>query len=442
MKKEDKTFIRIIRYFLILFLLALSFFLGIYFSKRNEIISDLAKNQTINIGKVLGKYGGISSERVAKDIEFKEFWEVWDILKDQYVDHNEITDKKLFYGALRGMVASLGDPYTVFMDPKVAKDFSDDLAGTFEGIGAEIGIKNDILTIIAPLPEMPAEKAGLMAGDQILKIDQESTLGISVDEAVRKIRGEKGTDVTLSIARKGADEIIDIVVTRGAIIVKSVYTKMRDDNIFVIEVSNFNNDTEELFNNAVREAIDANPEGIILDLRNNPGGYLETSIEMASEWIEDGIVVTEQYTKDRKTEHLARGRARLHEYRTVVLVNQGSASASEIVSGALKDYGLARIVGEKTFGKGSVQVLSELEDGSSIKITVAKWLTPSGHNINKEGIEPDIKVEYTLENYNNNEDPQLDKAIDVINNWDEYGEKIKEMEKAKKASSTEDVKKD
>lgn len=435
MEKGNKIFWKVIKYFLILFLLFLSFSLGAYLNERNKVISGLVDEQSVNIGNVLGKYGGIPEGKIT-DVDFDEFWEVWDTLKEQYVDQEEVTDKKLFYGALRGMVASLGDPYTVFMNPKVAKDFSDDLAGTFEGIGAEIGIKNDILTIIAPLPDTPAEKAGLMSGDQVLKIDGESTMGIYIDDAVRKIRGEKGTDVTLSIARKGLDEAIDIVVTRGAIIVKSVYTHMRDDGIFVIEISNFNDDTEKLFKDAVKEAIENDPKGIILDLRNNPGGYLETAIEVASEWIEDGVVVTEKYTEDKKTEHLARGRARLNGYKTVVLVNQGSASASEIVSGALKDYNVAKIVGKQTFGKGSVQTLSNLSDGSSIKITVAKWLTPSGHCINKEGIDPDIDVDLTLENYNNNEDPQLDKAVDVINKWDEYDQEIKILKEKKEASST------
>lgn len=448
MEQNKKIFLKFVKYFLILFLLFLSFSFGAYFKERNKIFADLVEKQSVNFGNVLGKYGMIPEGKIVQDVDFKEFWEVWDTLKENYVDQGEVTDKKIFYGALRGMVASLGDPYTVFMSPKIAKDFSDDLAGTFEGIGAEIGIKNDILTVIAPLPDMPAEKAGLMAGDMILKIDGESTAGIYIDDAVRKIRGEKGTEVVLSIARKGVDEIIDIPIIRGAIMVKSVYTHMRDDGIFVIEISNFNNDTEDLFNQAVREAIKLNPKGIILDLRNNPGGYLETAIEVASEWIEDGIIVTEKYTDDKKTDHLARGRARLKSYKTVVLVNGGSASASEIVSGALKDYGMARIVGEQTFGKGSVQTLVDLEDGSSLKITVAKWLTPSGLNINKEGISPQIKVELSLEDFNNNLDPQMDKAVDVILDWDKYGEEIKKAEEEKnnkinsKSASSSDEKKD
>ncbi|MFA6988441.1 MAG: S41 family peptidase [Candidatus Gastranaerophilaceae bacterium] len=313
----------------------------------------------------------------------------------------------MFYGAVRGMVASLGDPYTVFMDPKISEEFSNDLAGTFEGIGAEIGIKDDVLTIIAPLADMPAEKAGLLAGDKVLEIDTVSTAGIAIDEAINKIRGPKDTEVKLLIAREG------VVVKRDKIVIKSVTTEKKDD-IFIVRISSFNDDTEKLFNEAVVKIIEANPKGIILDLRNNPGGYLDTAIEVSSEWIEEGLVVIEKYSEEKKIEHLARGRARLSGFPTVVLVNQGSASASEIVAGALQDYKFAQIVGKKTFGKGSVQTLTNLEDGSSIKITVAKWLTPLGRSINDEGIEPNEDVEFKIEDYEAGKDPQLDKALEIL----------------------------
>jgi carboxyl-terminal processing protease len=394
-----------------------SFEAGLFIASRSEIIPKIVSQEVVYMGKVLGKYSQVKSSIIAQDIDFDLFWDVWDTLEENYVDQEELNEKKMFYGALRGLVASLDDPYTVFMDPKVAQDFSDDLAGTFEGIGAEIGIKNDILTIIAPLPDMPAEKAGLKAGDKVYAIDGESTAGISVDEAVNKIRGPKGTEVVLSISRNGLDGLKDIAITRGKIIVKSIRTEFKEeDNIFIIRITNFNNDTENLFNQAVREALEINPRGIILDLRNNPGGYLDTAIEIASEWVEEGPIVTEKYSEEKKIEHLARGRARLKYYPTVVLVNQGSASASEIVSGALQDNDKATIVGLKTFGKGSVQTLTNLKDGSSIKITVAKWLTPSGRSINDEGIEPDIEVDLTPEDYNANRDPQMEKALLILEN--------------------------
>jgi len=427
--RKNKGWRNFFRVGLILILLAVSFAAGMYISGRNELTGKLAYNEAVYLGQVLGKYSQPPGEKLSEDIDFNLFWKVWDTLNDMYVGQEELQDKKLFYGALRGMVASLGDPYTVFMDPKITMEFENDLARTFEGIGAEIGIRNDILTVIAPLAGTPADKAGLLAGDKILAIDGESTAGIGVDEAVNKIRGPKGTEVTLTIGRED-DDIKDIIIARGTIIVKSVNTDRANingqsatgdedqaeipDNIFIVEISNFNNDTLQLFNQAVNDILETNPAGIILDLRNNPGGYLDTAVEVASEWIEEGIVVTEQFSDGNKNEYLARGRARLKDYPTIVLVNQGSASASEIVAGALQDYKLATIVGKKTFGKGSVQSLEEFFDGSSLKVTVAEWLTPLSRSINKEGIMPDIEIDRTAEDYNNNEDPQKDKALEIL----------------------------
>ncbi len=424
---------KIVLFVLVLFLLSISFDAGLYFGKDNKF-DGVINEESVYLGKLLNKYSQVLPGKISKDVDFNLFWEVWDTINEQYVDKDKLNEKKMFYGALRGLVSSLGDPYSVFMDPKVAQDFSNDLAGTFEGIGAEIGIKNDILTIIAPLPDMPAETAGLKAGDKVYEIDGESTAGISIDEAVNKIRGPKGTEVTLSISRDGLDGLKDITIMRNKIIVKSVKTELKKDNIFVITITNFNDDTESLFNDAVNKANKLNPRAIILDLRNNPGGYLDTAIEVASEWIEDGIIVTERFNDEKKTEHLARSRARLKDYPTIVLVNQGSASASEIVSGALQDYHKALVIGMKTFGKGSVQALTELEDGSSIKITVAKWLTPSGRSINDEGIMPDEEIDLTEEDYKADKDPQMDRAIEILSgdNFDDYNKAIEEAGKKAK----------
>jgi carboxyl-terminal processing protease len=244
--------------------------------------------------------------------------------------------------------------------------------------------------------------------------------------------------VKLSIFREGFQNVEDKTITRDVITVKSVTLNMRDDGLAVIKISNFNDDTQELFNDSVREALGANAKGIILDLRNNPGGYLETAIEMASEWVEEGVIVTEKYGEEnRKQDHLARGRARLKDFNTVVLVNQGSASASEIVSGALQDDDKAVILGMKTFGKGSVQTVTDLTDGSSIKITVAKWLTPKGRSISDEGIDPDIKVDLTADDYNKNKDPQLDRAVELLQSDDFNVIKIRQ-ENIQPASSTEE----
>jgi len=414
MPHKHKTIKKVVLVLIVLVLMWLSFGTGIYFTGRNEVLKNLAQEESVFIGKILGKYSEVKDGRLAQDIDFDLFWDVWDSIDEQYVDKENINEKELFYGAIRGMVSAVGDPYTVFMNPRISKDFSNDLAGTFEGIGAEIGIKNDVLTIIAPLPDMPAEKAGLRPGDKVLAINDESTAGITIDEAVNKIRGPKDTEVKLSIHRDEANGIQEIIVKRGKIIVKSVRTEHRADDIFVIKITNFNEDTQELFNKAVREVIEKDPSGIILDLRSNPGGFLDTAIEVASEWIENDVIVSEKSSEELLNEHLSRGRPRLKDYKTVILVNQGSASASEIVSGALQDYDKAVVVGKKTFGKGSVQTLNKFKDGSSIKITVAKWLTPKGRSINDEGIAPDHIVHLSLEEYNANKDPQMEVAVKIL----------------------------
>ena len=413
-RSKSKIFKRIAVTVLILILAIICFGAGMYIVQKNEIAKELARQEVVFAGKILGKYSQTPEGKLTQDIDFNLFWDVWDVLHKEYVDQGQLNEKEMFYGALRGLVASLADPYTIFMNPKVAQEFADDLAGTFEGIGAEIGIRDDILTIIAPLTDMPAEKAGMRAGDKVYAINGESTAGISIDEAVRKIRGHKGTEVILTISRNGLDSVKDITIIRGVIIVKSVKTELRDDNIFVVKITNFNDDTRNLFNKAAQEAVKMNPRGIILDLRNNPGGYLDTAIEVASEWVEDGIIVIEKFSEEKQNEYLARGRARLKNYQTVVLVNQGSASASEITAGALQDYGEAAIIGMQTFGKGSVQTVVNLDDGSSVKITVAKWLTPNGNCINEHGITPDEEVDLTIEDYNEGVDPQMDRAVEIL----------------------------
>ncbi|MBA3047558.1 S41 family peptidase [Candidatus Falkowbacteria bacterium] len=413
---------------LILVLMAVCFGSGMYITRKSETVKNLADQELVLLGKVLGKYSQSPEDKLSQDVDFNLFWEVWDILEKEFVDRDKLSEKEMFYGAVRGMVSSLGDPYTVFMNPIIAREFAEDLAGTFEGIGAEIGIRDEILTIIAPLSDMPAEKAGLRAGDKVYAIDGESTMNISIDEAVNKIRGPKGTEVVLTISRNGMEKAKDVAITRGVIIVKSVKTEIlnnninadgntisnNNDNVYIIKITNFNDDTLNLFNEAVREIIAKNPSGIILDLRNNPGGYLETAIEVSSEWIEEAVVVAEQFSEEKKLEYLSRGRARLKDYPTIVLVNQGSASASEIVAGALQDYGKAKIVGMQTFGKGSVQALQKLKDGSSVKITVAKWLTPKGNCINEEGITPDEEIDLTIEDYEAGNDPQMDRAVEIL----------------------------
>jgi len=385
-----------------LFLGGLLFALGFYFglNKKVDTFRSIA-------------YSG-EGEVVEEDrLDFNLYWEVWDNVKTNYVDKNKIQDKDLFYGSLKGIAESTGDPYTIFMNPAETKEFTDDLAGTFEGIGAEIGLRNDIITVIAPLDDTPAQKAGLRPGDKIYAVNDEPTIGLSVTEVVRKIRGEKGSSVKLTVIR-GNEKPFDVEIIRGLIVVKSIKTEMRADGIYVLRISSFNDDTESLFRQAVDDILSKKPKAIILDLRNNPGGYLDTAINMASEWIEEGPIVAEQLNNNRRNEYPARGLARLKDFKTVVLINGGSASASEILAGALRDYKKAILVGETTFGKGSVQALKPLSDGSILKVTISKWLTPAGDSINEKGIDPNIEVELSVEDVNNDFDPQMDKALEII----------------------------
>lgn len=373
-------------------------------------------------GKVLNT--GSTSENISQDVDFNLFWQVWDTVKKKYVNQ-PVSDKKLFYGAMAGLLSGLDDPYSVFFEPETSKKFTQEISGVFEGIGAEIAIKNNTLTIVAPLPSTPAEKAGLKSGDKIVAINDIDTTGIALDQAVNLIKGKKGTAANLTIMRSGWDKPQKFSVTRDVISIPSVRWNESEKNkgIFVINVSYLNEDTDTVFQKAVTDILEKKPKAIILDLRNDPGGLLDVAIKIASYWVDKGVVVSEQFGSgytdilnlDRKVEYESKGYAKLKDIPTVVLVNQGSASGSEIIAGALQDYGIAPLVGEKTFGKGSVQELENLPDGSSVKLTIAEWFTPKGKNINKEGIKPDFEVKLTDEDYNKDKDPQMDKAIEILN---------------------------
>ncbi|HNQ45158.1 MAG TPA: S41 family peptidase [bacterium] len=402
---------------LLLFIaITIGFWAGIIYNGKAEIVRRLSDPEIVFLGKVSGLYNSDTGGRLSSDLNFNLFWQTWDIVKTNYVDHDQLTDKQMFYGALRGLVGSTKDPYTIFMDPEDAKMFNEDLAGSFSGIGAEVGLRNDVITIIAPLADTPAERAGLRAGDKVYAIDQQSTAGLTVDEAVKKIRGPKGTKVTLTIGR-GDAKLQDITIVRDNIVVKSLnYSYDSATGIYTITINNFNADTETLFAEAVEDIKVKKPKGLILDLRNNPGGYLDTAVAIASYWIESGVIVSEQSATEPPRQQMARGFAPLANLPTVVLINQGSASASEIVAGALMDYGQATTIGKTTFGKGSVQIVKDLSDGSMIKITTDKWLTPSGVSINDKGITPDIEIDFTEEDFNANRDPQIEKAKEFLLN--------------------------
>ncbi|MFH1789721.1 MAG: S41 family peptidase [bacterium] len=364
-------------------------------------------SKVINLNRTLNK---------SASVEFSQFWEVWDKIKNSYVNE-EISDSDLFYGAMQGMVRSLKDPYSLFFPPDDAEEFAKDLSGELEGIGSEIGIKQNQLTVVAPLPDSPAEKAGLRPGDKIIAIDSTSTFGIDIISAVRKIRGTAGTTVTLSIRRDNWKESKDFVITRAKINVPAVLYSLKGDNkdIAYLRIMQFNENTTSDFEKYIKQLKKDNASKIILDLRSNPGGYLSAAIEMASEWLEKGKVVVKQESRNGNNgTQTSIGSHNLQNMKTIVLVNRGSASASEIVAGALQDNKVAVIIGEQTFGKGSVQDFQTFPDGSAIKLTVAEWFTPNGININESGITPDIKIEEDWTNEAVGDDKILKSAIDLF----------------------------
>jgi len=398
--------------YIVVILLAVSFVGGFYLGKgEKQVVQVNLKGEPIVAGEVSIKRDQVK-EYLSKDVDFDIFLTVWDMLKARYVDQ-PVAETKLFYGALEGLVSALDDSYSVFLTPKISEEFTESLNGRFEGIGAEIAIKNDMLTIVSPLPDSPAEQAGLLARDIILEIDSVTTKGIRVDEAVNRIRGEKGTQVMFSVFRGGVDEPFDVAVTRDTIQVKSVSWEMKDNNIAYIRMTNFNADTTGLFKRFQKEIIARNPNAIIFDLRNNSGGFLQTSIDVASAWVDDDIIVTERSVEGERA-YTTTASPIFRDIQTVILVNGGSASASEIVAGALQDYGLAYIIGEQTFGKGSVQVLEDLKDGSSVKFTIARWYTPNDRSIDEDGVTPDEVIELTEEDFSEDRDPQLERALEYL----------------------------
>jgi len=356
--------------------------------------------------------------------DYSLLWNALDLLNQKFVDR-PLDQQKLMYGAVQGLVAATGDPYTNFFNPDDAKAFREQLSGSFSGIGAEVGLQNEQIVIIAPLEDTPAARAGLLANDAILAINGESTQGMTVEVAVSKIRGQEGTTVKLTILHKGKTSAQDITITRAKIQVKSLKFESKTvgnpdatvgaRKIAVIKMNEFGDDTKGLLDQVIDKITTGNYAGVILDLRNNPGGYLETAVSTISNWIDaDQVAVKEKGFGNMEKDYKTAGVPRLKGMKTVILVNSGSASASEIVSGALQDYGVVTLVGEKTFGKGSVQELQDLAGNSEIKITVAKWFTPKGRGIHKIGLEPDIKVVLTPDDVKNEKDPQMDKALELL----------------------------
>ena len=352
----------------------------------------------------------------ATTADFSVFWQAWDKLKKEHISGKEISDQNLVYGAIRGLTKSLDDPNTIFFDPEDYKKFNQDISGSFSGIGAEIGIRNDQLIVIAPLKGSPAEHVGLMAKDKILKIDDKETFDLNVDEAVKLIRGPEGTKVTLNILRNGWDKPKDFEIVREPIEIPTVDWSMKEGGIAYIQLYNFNANTDLAFYRAMVDIIlEKKAKGVILDLRNNPGGYLNVAVDLAG-WVlgKGDVVAKERFADGNERSFKAGGNETLKNIPMVILINGGSASASEILAGALKYNRGIKLIGEKSFGKGTVQELQELKDDSALKITVANWLLPDDSIIEKNGLTPDIEVKLTEEDINTDKDPQLDKAIEVL----------------------------
>ncbi len=365
-------------------------------------------------GKVIDSNGG--------GLNLSLMWQVKDKLSQMFLEKDKLVDKNMEYGAIKGMVAALDDPYTVFLTPKENKSTNETLAGEFGGVGISLGYKDGVLAVVSPLKGTPAEKAGVKAGDLIVhitdtlnKVDRD-TNDITLDEAVSLIRGKIGTEVTLKMYREGKSDYFDVVLKRDNIVVPNITLEWKEKDgkkIAYIQLSQF---SETLFTDWPKMVQEIKKEknlgGVILDLRNNPGGYLQASVLVASDFVKEGVIVTqESYDGKKEVYKVEEGNGNLLNEKLVVLINGGSASASEILAGALKDYNRAKLVGEKSFGKGTVQQPEDFKDGSGLHITIAKWLLPSGKNIHKVGIEPDIEIK---SGDDIKIDLQLNKALEVI----------------------------
>ncbi|OGG73646.1 hypothetical protein A3A40_02040 [Candidatus Kaiserbacteria bacterium RIFCSPLOWO2_01_FULL_54_20] len=400
-------------------------------SRRTAIVGGLLMFAIgIALGVVFVFGGGAAAQLTIppQDVDFSPVWKAWRVIDEKFVPAAVATSTQVatstaeknqerVWGMIQGLAGSLEDPYTFFLPPKENQIFADDISGAFEGVGMEIAVKNQVLTVVSPLKGSPAERAGIKSGDRILKIDNIETGGMDISTAVSRIRGPKGTQVTFLIMRESFTEPREIKVTRDVINVPIVTTEARSDGIFVIELQSFTANSPELFRRALREFVESGSRSLVLDLRGNPGGYLEAAVDMASWFLPTGrVVVTEDYGGNAESVvHRSRGYDVFNEnLRMVMLVDRGSASASEILAGALQHYGIAKMVGDRTFGKGSVQELVEITSDTALKITVARWLGPDGEQIPLDGIVPDVEVKNTEEDVKAGKDPQLEKAIELL----------------------------
>jgi carboxyl-terminal processing protease len=407
-----------------------------FFSGRSNLAEaslDSALSTTANVRIPSFILGAKDKPKTISDADFALFWKAWTLLDQKYVATHGMAsgtatstpinpNQARVYGAIKGMVASLGDPYTVFFDPEEAGQFESQIEGNFSGVGMELGIKNDTITVIAALKNTPAEKAGMKSGDKIIQISDDSgkksTANMPVEEAVKLIRGEKGTRVTLTVVREGIADPFDVSMIRDTINLPTLDSSYdRNTGIFTIKLYSFSEQSPTLFRDALRDFVATGSNKLILDLRGNPGGYLDAAVDMASWFLPQGKVVVKEASGQSATplSEVSKGYNIFNNnLRMIILVDGGSASASEILAGALNDYGLATLVGSKTFGKGSVQEFIKLDDNAALKVTVAKWFTPNGISISDSGITPKYEVKVTPEDLKNHVDRQNEKAIELL----------------------------
>ncbi len=390
-------------------LMAMSFGFGIYFGKSGQNLS--YKEPLI-----------LNSSMPSSTIDMNAFWTTWNLLDQKFVytrkDAKKITEQDKLWGAIRGLTAAYGDPYTVFMPPAESKSFNSDISGNFEGVGMELAIKNKDIVVVAPLKDTPAYKAGVKKGDIVIAVDGTSTSGMTVDDAVKLIRGKAGTDVTITFARNGVAEPVKIKITRSVINVPTLETEIKGD-AFIIRLYDFYAPSANQFRLALRDFIESGKYKLILDLRGNPGGYLDSAVDMASWFLPLGQTVVRESFGPNIEEQVYRSKGYnifSDKLRMIILVDSGSASASEILSGALQEHNMAKLVGTKTFGKGSVQELIGITPDTSLKVTIARWLTPNGISISDNGLTPDYEVKITDKDISAGKDPQMNKAMELLDN--------------------------
>jgi len=355
-----------------------------------------------------------ATARPAAEELFSPFWQAWDLIHTRFVDQ-PVDDTALMRGSIIGMLEALGDEHTSYMDPDEYRQANTELSGEYEGIGAWVDTGGEYLTIVAPMPGSPAETAGVKAGDTVVGVDGEDMTGIDPSLVVKRILGPKGTTVRLTLARDGTPEPIEVSVVRDSILVPSVEGKMLESDLAYVRLLTFGDETTRDLRAALSTLMAENPRGLILDLRGNGGGYLNTAVDVTSEFLAEGVVLTERFGDGKEEVYRARSGGLATEIPMVVLIDAGSASASEIVAGALQDTGRAILVGETTYGKGSVQDWITLDgDGGAVRVTIARWYTPNDRQINDEGLKPDLEVLISEEDVAADRDPQLDRAVEAL----------------------------